>query len=155
MPKRRAPKPVRLGGKTPDDSLLFRALCGIADNLGNILRVGLMVGFVAILDPLLGKIQEFAGTAVEPALNAIDATGHGMYTGQGLEDTPSDGALRAIRDSDERLQFVSNCTRLEFQKTHYDACFPDGSDVYPRPTADEDDGSLLFLLESETLYATR
>jgi hypothetical protein len=155
MRKRRAPKPVRLGGQKADDSLVFVALRGIADNLGNILRVALVLGFVAILDPLLAKIDGYVSNDSRRAPTVVEMTTEQKLSQPESGEIPSAGALRAIRESEERLQFVSNCTRVEFQKTHYDDCFPNGSTVYPRPTADEDDGSLLFLLERDTLYANR
>ena len=58
-----------------------------------------------------------------------------------------------LLDSDV-IQLAEDCTRTDYWKQHYDKCFPDGSDIYPRPSPEELDDAGFLVDESAVLFAS-
>lgn len=154
MSRRRPPKPRRLGGKAPEESLLLRLARAFAENLSGILKVALLVGFVAILDPLLSKIERYvdAGEAApHAAIEQADFTP--VHT---VEEPTRPEALPTDPELDKNWKHHLKCTSdKSYRDENFDACFPEGTVVYERPKANEGDGSFLFELDRDTLYAAR
>jgi hypothetical protein len=150
MTRRRAPNPRRLGGSTPDDSLLVRFFKAFTANYGTLLRVVFIVGVLAILDPLLTRIE----TSVDLAHEQPEPVESAPVAAEPVDMTPE--KLPTDRELDKRWKHHLKCTSdKSYRDANFDDCFPDGTVVYERPKADEDDGSLLLFLEKDTLYATR
>ncbi len=150
MARRRAPNPRRLGGKAPDDALLVRFFRAFTANYATLLRVAFLVGVLAIIDPLLSRIE----TSVDVAHEHPEPVESAPVAAEATETRPE--ALPTIRELDQGWKHYHQCTSdKSYRDANFDACFPDGTTVYERPKADEDDGSLLLFLEQDTLYARR
>ena len=121
---------------------VFIRLCeAFVDNLSQILRLGLIVGGIVLVQELL---------VLRDLLDEPVITDH--------VEAESSASPTVVTESPEPLLseeiiHAQNCTRKEYWSAHYDECFPEGSEVYPRPnTADPDDTGFL-LHDSPVLFA--
>ena len=121
---------------------MFIRLCeAFVDNLSQILRLGLIVGGIVLVQELL---------VLRDLLDEPVITDH--------VEAESSASPTVVTESPEPLLseeiiHAQNCTRKEYWSAHYDECFPEGSEVYPRPnTADPDDTGFL-LHDSPVLFA--
>lgn len=110
---------------------LFIRLCeAFVENLGRILKVGLVVGGIVLvrdLDVLLESVR----TAETDAPVAEIASG--------TEAAP----VEETKDEESALtpgvQHALNCTYTEYRNEHYDECVDEPSDIYKRPEAGPND----------------
>lgn len=113
------------------EPLLIRFCRGLVDNLTTILRTGLVIGAVVLLQDLRDFMAE----------NAPPVADVSPERAAPVEVEVAAPRLPVITES---VEMALNCTYTEFRNEHYDECVQDGSRVYKRPGADPDDTSQLF-----------
>jgi len=127
---------------TPREPLFIRLCHLFLENLTNLLRIGLVVGSILLVQDLRILFVE-AQTPIadaEPAALAPDV----------VEDPPALVAPEPVLT--EGVMQALNCTYEAYRKSHYDECVQDNSRIYKRPQADPDDTGLV-LYEPPVLYA--
>jgi hypothetical protein len=122
---------------------VFIRLCeAFVDNLSQILRLGLIVGGIVLVQELLVLRELLDEPEIADHVEAAE--------GPALPTEVPDSPEPLLTDE---IIHAQNCTRKEYWSAHYDECFPEGSEVYPRPnTADPDDTGFL-LHDSPVLFA--
>ena len=139
--------------KTLIEPPLFVRLCqAFVDNLGIILKTGLVVGSILLLQDLLTGLEETRDTAPR-STRILEAD---------RVDVPPRATTPAHEPGDEEpvaetflsdgVQQALNCTYTEYRNAHYDECVGEPSDVYRHPPADPDDRGHLEH-EAEILFA--
>ena len=120
----------------------FIRLCeAFVENLSQVLRLGLVIGGIVLVQEL-SELRETFSPPVAPDQAHMEKPEPPANTDEPPASLLTDDVIHA-----------QNCTHKEYWSTHYDECFPDGSDVYPRPnTADPDDTGFI-LYEARVLYA--
>ncbi len=122
--------------------LLVRLCEAFVDNLARILRVALVVGGIYLAQSLadLRDVVNPGQPLSEPPRDVEIA-----------DEPPSrDGGLR---DS-ETIKLAEECTHADYWQRHYDKCFPDGSEIYPRPEPDDLDDAGFLRDNPAILFAT-
>lgn len=111
----------------------FIRLCeAFVDNLSQILRLALVIGGIILVQELMVLRDLFSEPAMPDQAQAERPA------------LPSDVVAPPEPLLTDEIIHAQNCTRKEYWSAHYDECFPDGSEVYPRPhTADPDDTGFL------------
>lgn len=140
---RRQDKPRRIvdphGHRVP----MFIRFCeAFVDNLAQILRLGLIVGALFLVQEL--HVLRDAVAPTNPRLfdAPADAIDTAEADGDAAEPWLSDGVKHAL-----------NCTHAKYRDAHYEECVDGESEIYERPGADPDDTGYL-LQESLVIYAS-
>ncbi len=122
---------------------LFVRLCeAFVDNLARILRVALVVGGIYLAQSLADFREVVSpGQPLSEPPRAVEIA---------AEPPLHDGGLR---DS-EIIKLAEECTHADYWQRHYDKCFPDGSEIYPRPDPGDLDDAGFLKDNSAILFAS-
>lgn len=111
--------------------LVVRLCEAFVDNLALMLRVALVAGGLFLVQELQLLHALPSSPQPEPVQPVVEQ--------QATPEAPSEPWRT------EGLARAERCTYRDYWTRHYDECFPEGSEVYPRPeTAESDDSSFLF-----------
>ncbi len=122
---------------------LFVRLCeAFVDNLARILRIALVVGGIYLAQSLVELRESISPNQQLPALpRTVEVSDEPRFNDQDLRDSGI-------------IQLAEECTHADYWQRHYDKCFPDGSEVYPRPDPEDLDDSG-FLRNDPTILLAR